>query len=101
MISAKLADGVLLVVRQDHGSKVTLQEAVQFDPSVRVGDKLRMEITPKDIGRIVASTAKQAILQEIRKAEKQTIEDEFRDQVGEIVSGTVRRYEHGNIIGEI
>jgi N utilization substance protein A len=81
--------------------QITLQEAVQFDPSVRVGDKLRMEITPKDFGRIVAQTAKQAILQEIRKAEKQTIEDEFRDQVGEIVSGTVRRYEHGNIIVDL
>ena len=50
---------------------------------------------------VVASTAKQAILQEIRKAEKQTIEDEFRDQVGEIVSGTVRRYEHGNTIVDL
>lgn len=88
-------------VKDKADEQITLQEAVQFDPSVKVGEQLRMEITPKDFGRIVAQTAKQAILQEIRKAEKQTIEDEFRDQVGEIVSGTVRRYEHGNIIVDL
>ena len=89
------------ITKDKSDEQITLQEAVQFDPSVKVGDQLRMEITPKDFGRIVAQTAKQAILQEIRKAEKQTIEDEFRDQVGEIVSGTVRRYEHGNIIVDL
>ncbi|MBQ9772869.1 MAG: transcription termination factor NusA [Lentisphaeria bacterium] len=88
-------------VKDKADEQITLQEAVQFDPSVKVGEQLRMEITPKDFGRIVAQTAKQAILQEIRKAEKQTIEDEFKDQVGEIVSGTVRRYEHGNIIVDL
>ena len=89
------------ITKDKSDEQITLQEAVQFDPSVKVGEQLRMEITPKDFGRIVAQTAKQAILQEIRKAEKQTIEDEFRDQVGEIVSGTVRRYEHGNIIVDL
>lgn len=89
------------ITKDKSDEQITLQEAVQFDPSVKVGEQLRMEITPKDFGRIVAQTAKQAILQEIRKAEKQTIEDEFKDQVGEIVSGTVRRYEHGNIIVDL
>ena len=88
-------------VKDKSDEQITLREAVEFDPSVKVGEQLRMEITPKNFGRIVAQTAKQAILQEIRKAEKQTIEDEFRDQVGEIVSGTVRRYEHGNIIVDL
>ena len=79
----------------------TLEEARQYDPSAQIGTKLTVEITPKNFGRIVAQTAKQVILQEIRKAEKQTIEDEFRDQVGEIVSGTVRRFEQGNIIVDL
>lgn len=79
----------------------TLEEARQYDPSAQIGTKLTVEITPKNFGRIVAQTAKQAILQEIRKAEKQTIEDEFQDQVGEIVSGTVRRFEQGNIIVDL
>ena len=81
--------------------QITLAEAREFDPSVKLGETFELEITPKNFGRIVAQTAKQAILQEIRKAEKQTIEDEFRDQVGEIVSGTVRRFEQGNIIVDL
>ena len=81
--------------------QITLAEAREIDPSVQLGDNFQLEITPENFGRIVAQTAKQAILQEIRKAEKQTIEDEFRDQIGEIVSGTVKRFEQGNIVVDL
>ena len=81
--------------------QMLLSEALNFDPNAKVGAQIVIEITPKDFGRIVAQTAKQAILHEIRKAERQTIEDEFRDQIGEIVSGTVRRYEQGSIVVDL
>ena len=81
--------------------QISLADALKIDPSVKVGEQLTIEITPRNFGRIAAQTAKQAILQEIRKAEKATIESEFKDQVGEIVSGTVRRYEQGNIIVDL
>lgn len=92
-------DVVDTVERADE--QISLADAVKIDPSIKVGGQLNIEITPRNFGRIAAQTAKQAILQEIRKAEKATIESEFKDQVGEIVSGTVRRYEQGNIIVDL
>lgn len=88
-------------VRDKSDEQMTFAEAVQIDPSVKIGDRISIEITPKDIGRVAAQAAKGAILQEIRKAERHNIEDEFKNQVGEIVSGTVRRYEQGNIIVDL
>ena len=56
------------------------------------------EITSIDFGRIAASTARQVIIQKIREAEKDVVFNEFQSRVGEIVSGTVYRFEKGNII---
>ena len=77
--------------------QISLEAARQTNPSAQIGDQHRVEVVPKDFGRIVAQSARQAMMQEIRKVEKETIENEFRDQVGEIVSGTVRRYDKGDI----
>ena len=56
------------------------------------------EITSMDFGRIAASTARQVIIQKIREAEKDVVFNEFQGKVGEIVSGTVYRFDKGNII---
>lgn len=92
---------VKYILKDRSDEQITIAEARETDPSVQIGDHFQLEITPENFGRIVAQTAKQAILQEIRKAEKQTIEDEFRDQIGEIVSGTVKRYEQGSIVVDL
>ena len=60
-----------------------------------------VEVTPKDFGRISAQTAKQAMLQRIRSAEKEMMYDEFKDRAGEIVSGTVRRFERSDVIVDL
>ena len=67
-------------------------------PEVKLGDVVEWEVTPSNFGRIAAQTAKQAIMQQLRKAEKETVRDEFADKVGHIVNGIVRRFEGGNII---
>jgi len=67
-------------------------------PDSKSGDIIRWEVTPKNFGRIAAQTAKQAILQQLRKAEKAIVKEEFQEKVGEIVNGTVRRFEAGSII---
>ena len=77
--------------------QISLEEARKTDPSAQTGDEVLVEVTPKDLGRVVAQAARNAISQEIRKAEKETIEKEFRSLAGEIVSGTVRRYDKGDI----
>jgi N utilization substance protein A len=72
--------------------------AKKFKADVQLGDELEVPVTPKDFGRIAAQTAKQAMMQRIRQAEKEMIYDEFKDRAGEIVSGTVRRFERSDVI---
>lgn len=59
------------------------------------------EITSIDFGRIAASTARQVIIQKMREAEKDVVFNEFQGRVGEIVSGTVYRFEKGNIVVDL
>ncbi len=76
-------------------------EAVKKYPEVEIGDYVEWSVTPKNFGRIAAQTAKQAIMQQIRQAEKENVKIEFEDKVGEIVNGVVRRFDHGDIIVDI
>ena len=57
-----------------------------------------MNITPKDFGRIAVQTARQTMQQRIRKAEQEMLADAFRDRAGEVVTGTVKRYDKGDVI---
>lgn len=67
-------------------------------PDVKQGDEVEIEVTPKDFGRIAAQHAKQALLQQVRRAEKEMIFSEFKDRVGDIVNGTVRRFERSDVV---
>ncbi|HUF61342.1 MAG TPA: transcription termination factor NusA [Verrucomicrobiales bacterium] len=78
--------------------EIALAQARRIKPDVQVGDEVDVEITPRDFGRIAAQTAKQAIMQRIRQAEKAMIYDEFKDRAGDIVGGTVRRFEKSDVI---
>lgn len=69
--------------------------------SVEVGQYISMNITPKDFGRIAVQTARQTMQQRIRKAEQEMLADAFKDRVGELVTGTVRRYDKGDVIVEV
>ena len=80
---------------------LTYQSAQKLKPGVAVGDIDGVEVTPKDFGRISAQTAKQAMLQRIRSAEKEMMYDEFKDRAGEIVRGTVRRFERSDVIMDL
>ena len=81
--------------------QILLSAARSRYPEVQAGETVKWEVTPKDFGRIAAQTAKQAILQQIRKAEKAIVKDEFEDKVGQIVNGVVRRYDAGSIIVDL
>ncbi|OGV31718.1 MAG: transcription termination factor NusA [Lentisphaerae bacterium GWF2_45_14] len=78
--------------------QLLIERAREKFPDVKPGDVVDWEVTPKNFGRIAAQTAKQAILQQLRKAEKAIVKEEFEDKIGDIVNGTVRRFEAGNII---
>lgn len=73
----------------DERIHLTLEEARKIVPNIELGETIEEEITPKDFGRVAASTAKQVVVQKIREAEKGIIINEFQDKEGEMVVGLV------------
>ncbi len=82
----------------DTASEISLEAALQMNPGVVVGNRLKVPTEPKDFGRIAAQTAKQVIIQKIKDAERDKIFEEFKQREGDLVTGTVKRSSHGNII---
>jgi len=87
-------------VRDPH-SEINILKARRSNPSVQLGEEFTMELDPRDFGRIAAQAAKQAILQRQRSAEKERIFTEFKDRVGDIVSGTIRRFERSDVFVDL
>ncbi len=83
---------------QDKYNEVPLSLGKRLDPGAEIGDLVRANVTPKDFGRIAVQTARQAMMQRLRDAEKELLYEEFKDRAGDIVSGTVRRFEKGDIL---
>src|SRR3954447_24427653 len=77
--------------------QISVFDARRIKPDAQVGEELEVEVTPANFGRIASQYAKQSLMQHIRKAEKQLIFTEFKDRVGDIVSGTVRRFERSDV----
>jgi transcription termination/antitermination protein NusA len=90
----------LLVVDEvtNPADEISVSKARRIDPNAAVGGEVEIEVTPKNFGRIAAQTAKQAMMQRIRQVEKEMIYEEFKDRAGEIVSGTVRRFDRSDVI---
>ena len=82
-------------------SEISLDEAKEKDPTIQIGGEIKEELPPIDFGRIAAQTAKQVISVQIRDAERDRQYNEFKDKVGEILSGIVKRSEFGNIIVDL
>lgn len=78
--------------------EVLLSKARASKPDAKPGDEVEIEVTPRDFGRIAAQAARQAINQRLRQIEREMIYDEFKDRAGEIVTGTVRRFEKSDVI---
>jgi len=93
---------VLIVEKVDNPhDEISLSEARRFKADAQLRDSLEIEVTPKNFGRIAAQTAKQAILQKIRQAERNIVFEEYRDRVNDIVSGTIRRFERSDIVVDL
>lgn len=81
--------------------EIALPVARRIKADAKLGDEIDVEITPKDFGRIAAQAAKQALMQRLRQEEKAKIYDEFKDRAGDIVSGTIRRFERSDVIVDL
>lgn len=79
------------------GAQLTVEQAKRYKPDAALGDELVDDLPPLDFGRIAAQTAKQVIIQKVRDAERERQYEEYKDRIGEIISGSVKRVEYGNV----
>lgn len=92
-----VSDDVLALL----GTQFTIEEAHEKDPSLQAGDVFQEAVENVEFGRIAAQTAKQVIVQKVREAERAQVVDAYRDRVGELVSGTVKKVTRENIIVDL
>ncbi|MGC2223566.1 MAG: transcription termination factor NusA [Methylocella sp.] len=91
---------LLLVVDQieNDATQITVNEARKKNPAAQPGDWIAETLPPFDFGRIAAQSAKQVIVQKVREAERDRQYEEYKDRIGDIVNGIVKRVEFGNVI---
>src|SRR5437879_3104208 len=95
---AKLIVSEKVISKHD---QISVFDARRLKAEAQVGDELEIEVTPVGFGRIAAQYAKQALMMHIRRAEKALIFTEFKDRVGDIISGTVRRFERSDVLVDL
>ena len=93
-------DEISLADAQEKARKKAEKKGLEV-PEINLGDEFEVNVTPQDMGRIAAQTARQAMMQRIRQEEKALIYDEFKDRAGDIVNGTVRRFEKSDVIVDL
>ncbi len=95
---AKLIVSEKVISKHD---QISVFDARRVKAEAQLGEEVEVEVTPVGFGRIAAQYAKQALMQHIRRAEKQLIFTEFKDRVGDIISGTVRRFDRSDVIVDL
>jgi N utilization substance protein A len=85
----------------DPKTEIHVEKARLYSKDAQVGDRIEREMDPAYLGRIAAQTARQAIMQRLRQFEKERIYDDYKDMVGDIVSGVARRRERGDLIVDL
>jgi N utilization substance protein A len=87
-------------VVKDQNTQIRTYEAQKIDPEVEQGDEVKIPLTqpPSELGRIAAQSAKQVLYQKVREAEREKVFNEFKDKMGELENGYVKRFERGDMI---
>ncbi len=93
----------LLVVDQveNPSTQIGLDEARRHNPAAQIGDSIADTLPPLEYGRIAAQSAKQVIVQKVREAERDRQYQEYKDRIGDIVNGIVKRVEYGNVVVDL
>lgn len=86
---------------EDEATQMSLKDVQHYDKSLKVGDFLIESLPPIDFGRVAAQSAKQVIIQRVRDAERQRQFEEYKNRVGEIINGVVKRADFGNILVDL
>jgi N utilization substance protein A len=94
---------LLLVVDlvENDSAQIALDDAKRRNPSAQVGDYIAEALPPLEYGRIAAQSAKQVIVQKVREAERDRQYQEYKDRIGDIVNGVVKRVEYGNVVVDL
>jgi N utilization substance protein A len=82
-------------------TEITFSAAREFDPEIQIGGYIEEPIDSIEFGRIAAQTAKQVIVQKVREAERAKVVEAYRDKVGELVTGLVKRMDRGNVVMDL
>ena len=93
-----VADGTEI---ENEAAQLYLDDAKAYNPEIKVGEFLIDPLPPIDFGRIAAQTAKQVIVQKVRDAERNKQFEEYKEKIGTIINGTVKRVEFGNVVLDI
>src|SRR5262252_6832141 len=93
----------MLVVEavENPATQITLDEARRHHPAAQVGDTIADKLPPLEYGRIAAQSDKQVIVQKVREAERDRQYEEYKDRIGDIVNGIVKRVEYGNVVVDL
>jgi N utilization substance protein A len=93
----------MLVVEnvENSSNQITLEDARKRHPAAQVGDTIADPLPPLEYGRIAAQSAKQVIVQKVREAERDRQYAEYKDRIGDIVNGIVKRVEYGNVVVDL
>ena len=86
---------------EDYAKQIAIDEARDRNPAAQIGDHILDPLPPIDLGRIAAQSAKQVIVQKVRDAERERQYDEYKDRIGEVIVGEVKRMEHGNVLVDL
>jgi N utilization substance protein A len=86
---------------ENDATQITVEEAKKRNPDAKSGDMIAETLPPLEFGRVAAQNAKQVIVQKVREAERDRQFAEFKDRVGDIANGTVKRVEYGNVIVDL
>ena len=86
---------------EDYSRQIALTDAKERNPAADLGDHILDPLPPIDLGRIAAQSAKQVIVQKVRDAERERQYEEFKDRIGEVIVGEVKRMEHGNVLVDL
>ena len=86
---------------ENPAAEITVEEARERNPDAGLGDFISEPLPPLDFGRIAAQSAKQVIVQKVREAERERQYEEFKDRIGDVVNGVVKRVEYGNVVVDL
>ncbi|MGD0027179.1 MAG: NusA N-terminal domain-containing protein, partial [Xanthobacteraceae bacterium] len=93
----------MLVVEtvENPATQISLDDARRRHPAAQIGDTIADPLPPLEYGRIAAQSAKQVIVQKVREAERDRQYEEYKDRIGDIVNGIVKRVEYGNVVVDL